>query len=203
MKIYNLEPTDMGNDQQEIADKVMSYVEDVEFACADEFHKQEGTLIQRACDDMGWVSAPQNGGLIVEWEENPDIPDLAEFMQEYELETYQQVIDVLEDGEVLGTLPLVQNQVEELWFEASGAVRVIGEALSFILREIHTANKLRGEDNAIANDSDNEVLLTIFHNAMNKFPIEIVDDADALADLFGLVGLDAIRDAEAGIGGAS
>jgi len=78
---------------------------------------------------------------------------------------------------------------------------VIDEALSFILREIQKANKLR--EGAIANDPDNEVLLDIFQCTGNKFGIEIVDDADALADLFGLVGLDAIRDAEAGIGGAS
>ena len=76
------------------------------------------------------------------------------------------------------------------------------EALSYILSEIKKANKSR-EGNAIAKDPDNEVLLDIFHNAMNKFDIELVDDADALADLFGLVGLDAIRDAEAGIGEAS
>jgi len=73
------------------------------------------------------------------------------------------------------------------------------KVLSLIIKEILNANDRAGR--AIANDPDNEVLLSIFHNAMGKFDIELVDDADALADLFGLVGLDKIRDAEAGIGG--
>ena len=72
------------------------------------------------------------------------------------------------------------------------------EALSYILSEIKKANKLRGEG-AIAKDPDNEVLLDIFANAMNKFPIELVDDEGTLTGLFGARGLDAIRDAEADI----
>jgi hypothetical protein len=122
------------------------------------------------------------------------------FMSEYECEDITAAIYALEDGEFLSTTDLTQEQVEALWLEANQRVK---EALSYILREIHTANKLRGEGNAIANDPDNEVLLGIFHNAMNKFDIELVDDEDALAYLFGATGLDAIRGAEAGIGGVS
>jgi len=123
MKISNLEATDMGSDQQEIADKVMCYVDGVDFENANEFDKQEGALIHRACEEMGWSSVPQVGGFIVDWEPDPEIPDLGDFMRDYECETFQAVIDLLEDGEALATLPLVQNQIEDVYAQARDALR--------------------------------------------------------------------------------
>jgi hypothetical protein len=69
MKIYNIEAVDLGNDQQEIAKWVMNHLRDTEFKNEEEFSEQEFSLIHRACESMGWHSAPQTGGLIVEWQE--------------------------------------------------------------------------------------------------------------------------------------
>jgi len=117
MKIREI--TALSGDQGgDIADKIMLYVKDVDFTCIDDFLEEEDELKQQAAFELG-LDMSEKVYLAVEWEENPDIPDLADFMQEYELETYQQVINMLEDGEVLVTLPLVQNQIEGLWFEAT------------------------------------------------------------------------------------
>jgi len=68
MKVYRIEATDMGSDQEEIAAKVEELVQGIDFTSDDEFHEQEDALITRACKELGWSSVPQQGGLAVEWE---------------------------------------------------------------------------------------------------------------------------------------
>ena len=68
MKMFNLEATDMGNNQQEIADKALELIADKDFKTADEFYDMEGDLIERACKELGWQSTPQTGGLIANWD---------------------------------------------------------------------------------------------------------------------------------------
>lgn len=68
MKIFNLEATDMGNNQSEIAAKVLEYVDGIDYATKDDFYNQEGALITQACTELGWSSVPQSGGLEVEWD---------------------------------------------------------------------------------------------------------------------------------------
>lgn len=68
MKIFNLEATDMGNNQYEIASKVYEYAQNIDFNTPEEFYKQEGALIERACKEIGWSSCPQTGGLVVNWD---------------------------------------------------------------------------------------------------------------------------------------
>ena len=67
MKIEHLEATNMGSDQQEIADKVMEYVYDMEFEKESDFWEIEGSLIYKACKELEWDSVPQCGGLEVYW----------------------------------------------------------------------------------------------------------------------------------------
>ena len=67
MKIQSIEATDMGNDQQEIADLVETYVKDIDFLSPSEFDDIEYQLIIRACKELGWSSVPTTGGLIVNW----------------------------------------------------------------------------------------------------------------------------------------
>ena len=67
MKIFNIEAIDMGNNQSEIANKVLEYVDGVSYSSKDDFYSQEGALITQACYDLGWDSVPQSGGLEVEW----------------------------------------------------------------------------------------------------------------------------------------
>lgn len=72
--------------------------------------------------------------------------------------------------------------------------------LAFILDKIKAVNAT--SENPIAQDDDNGVLLSIFADATDKFSdmeLEIVDDEDALCELFGLDGYTEIRDAENGI----
>ena len=71
MKVFSLEATDMGKDQQEIADKCEEYVEGIDFKSEEEFEAMEAALIKRACDELGWVSVPTVGGLVVNWD-SPD-----------------------------------------------------------------------------------------------------------------------------------
>lgn len=72
--IYNIEATDMGTDQAEIASWVLSQVENNQYANKDDF--DEYLWITAACNALGWYSIPQTGGLLVEWEEveNPPVP---------------------------------------------------------------------------------------------------------------------------------
>lgn len=72
MKIRNIEATDMGPDQQEIASWVENHLGYTEFTSQEEFDKQEGSLIHLACKELGWHSVPQSGGLVVEWMEDDD-----------------------------------------------------------------------------------------------------------------------------------
>lgn len=68
MKIFNLEATNMGNNQQEIADKCYEYIADHDFNSVQEFERMESKLIRRACADLGWQSVPSAGGLVVNWD---------------------------------------------------------------------------------------------------------------------------------------
>jgi len=68
MKIISLEFTNMGNNQQEIADKCLEYIQDREFATEEEFYSIEYDLITRASAELGWLSIPQSGGLIATWD---------------------------------------------------------------------------------------------------------------------------------------
>jgi hypothetical protein len=65
MKIFNIEATDMGANQSEISAWIMSATHGIDYAKASDF--DEGALIEKACKALGWASAPQHGGLIVEW----------------------------------------------------------------------------------------------------------------------------------------
>ena len=67
MKITYLSATDMGPDQQEIADKVFDFVQHLSFKSKNDFFEMEGCLINNACVDLGWHSVPQVGGLLAEW----------------------------------------------------------------------------------------------------------------------------------------
>ena len=68
MKVYSIEATNMGNNQEEIASKVEDYTDGVDFETEDAFCNMEGELITRACNDLGWGSVPQTGGLIANWD---------------------------------------------------------------------------------------------------------------------------------------
>jgi shikimate kinase len=68
MKVFSLEATDMGKDQQEIADKCEEYVSDIDFENEEAFYAIESKLIKRACAELGWHSVPSTGGLVVNWE---------------------------------------------------------------------------------------------------------------------------------------
>ena len=68
MKVYSIEATDMGNNQEEIAGKVEDYTDGVEFTTKEAFYDIEGGLITKACKDLGWENVPQTGGLIVNWD---------------------------------------------------------------------------------------------------------------------------------------
>lgn len=72
--------------------------------------------------------------------------------------------------------------------------------LEFIITEINKVNADR-TDGPISEDSTNEELLNIFHDAGNRFAnvdFDISDDEDALVMLFGYEGYCAIREAEQG-----
>ncbi len=68
MRIFNLEPVDMGKDQQEIADEVLEMVSNMEFVSEEEFYELETGLIAEACKKLKWHSVPTTGGFEVEWE---------------------------------------------------------------------------------------------------------------------------------------
>jgi hypothetical protein len=65
MRIFNIEATDMGSDQQEIAAWVMQKTTGHGFARESQF--DEFGWIEKACKALGWQSVPEHGGLIVEW----------------------------------------------------------------------------------------------------------------------------------------
>ena len=67
MKICNLTATDMGENQSEISDKVLEYVDGINYASKNDFYEVEYALITKACNELGWLSVPQCGGLEVEW----------------------------------------------------------------------------------------------------------------------------------------
>ena len=68
MKIFNIEAANMGNNQQEIANWILEEVADVDFKTESQFLDSEGDYITRACLALGWDSAPQTGGLEVNWD---------------------------------------------------------------------------------------------------------------------------------------
>jgi len=77
----------------------------------------------------------------------------------------------------------------------------VNEVLSFILDEIKKENEVNYRTSFISQDSDNDCLIDIFHDAMNYFPelnLNIIDDDDILIEIFGYEGYESIRDAEQG-----
>ena len=68
MKVFNIEATNMGNHQQELADKALELVENIDFPEEDDFYRYENELINQACTALGWESAPTTGGFIPEWD---------------------------------------------------------------------------------------------------------------------------------------
>lgn len=71
--------------------------------------------------------------------------------------------------------------------------------LDYIIIAIKKVNDNRKNGDTISSDDNNDEIVGIFHNTMNKFNIEIIDDECLLSDIFGVDGLHAIRDAEAGM----
>jgi len=68
--------------------------------------------------------------------------------------------------------------------------------LDFIIEEIKTVNNGRYDKSTISDDETNEELISVFHDAMNKFSsidFDLIDDEDSLAKLFGQDGYEAIR----------
>ena len=75
-KIEHLDPTDMGDNQQELAEYVMEQVEGMSFDAKDDFN--EGAFIQTACKELGWATVPQTGGFEVSWKYSVQIVDWSE-----------------------------------------------------------------------------------------------------------------------------
>lgn len=73
--------------------------------------------------------------------------------------------------------------------------------LEWIISEIERINSEREEGGTISEDETNQELVDIFHRAANKFTdidFELVDDEDALTNVFGSAGCQSIREAEQG-----
>ena len=82
-KIEHLEPTDMGEDQEELATYVMEQVKDISFDEKDDFN--EGAFIHTACKELGWATVPQTGGFEVSWEFSIQINGASTTVDEREL----------------------------------------------------------------------------------------------------------------------
>ena len=82
-KIDHLDPVDMGNNQQELADYVMEQVEGMSFDEKDDFN--EGAFIQTACKELGWATVPQTGGFEVWWAYSVQIDGTSTRISENEL----------------------------------------------------------------------------------------------------------------------
>jgi DNA-binding XRE family transcriptional regulator len=73
--------------------------------------------------------------------------------------------------------------------------------LKWIISEIERINSEREDGRTISEDETNQELVDIFHRTANKFTdidFELVDDEDALTNVFGSAGFQAIREAEQG-----
>jgi hypothetical protein len=82
-KIEHLDPTDMGDNQQELADYVMEQVKNMSFDNKDDFN--EGAFIQTACQELGWATTPQTGGFEVWWGFSVQIDGASTTISENEL----------------------------------------------------------------------------------------------------------------------
>lgn len=82
-KIEHLDPVDMGNNQQELADYVMEQVEGMSFDEKDDFN--EGAFIEVACKELGWATVPQTGGFEVWWAYSVQIDGASTTISENEL----------------------------------------------------------------------------------------------------------------------
>ena len=70
LKGFDIEATDMGNNQQEIADWVENYIFEQPKDKQQELLNDADDLIPLACKSLGWEGVPQTGGLIVNlWDE--------------------------------------------------------------------------------------------------------------------------------------
>jgi len=78
----------------------------------------------------------------------------------------------------------------------------LNQVLLFILAEIKKENESGHRENCMSQDSDSQCLVNIFHDAMNKFSdieFNLIDDEDALVEIFGQAGFESIREAEQGV----
>ncbi len=91
-KIEHLDPVDMGNNQQELAEYVMEQVEGMSFDEKDDFN--EGAFIHTACKELGWAFTPQVGGFEVSWKYSIQINGAATTIVEYELLELAEKYDV-------------------------------------------------------------------------------------------------------------
>lgn len=66
--VTNLNPINLGNDGQRLADLVLELLPKEGFTDPSEFHDNEGSLITEACKKDGWAFVPQSGGFDQEWE---------------------------------------------------------------------------------------------------------------------------------------
>jgi hypothetical protein len=82
-KIEHLDPVNMGDNQQELADYVMEQVDGMSFDEKDDFN--EGAFIQTACKELGWATVPQTGGFEVSWEFSIQINGASTTVDEAEL----------------------------------------------------------------------------------------------------------------------
>jgi len=80
-------------------------------------------------------------------------------------------------------------------------MNTLKNVLEFILDEIKKENESREDSSTISEDADNQHLVNIFHDAMNKFSdidFELIDEEEALVKIFGGDAFDSIREAEQG-----
>ncbi len=66
--IYTLNPVDLGDDDQPLADLVFDLLPEEGFAHPHEYLEKEGIFITEACKKDGWAFVPQSGGFEPEWE---------------------------------------------------------------------------------------------------------------------------------------
>lgn len=97
--IYTLNPVDLGNDGQRLAELVLDLLPEEGFADPSEFDYQEGSLITEACKKDGWAFVPQSGGFEPEWE--IDIRVAGATSRYYESEIEELVEKYVEDQDLI------------------------------------------------------------------------------------------------------
>tara|TARA_Y100000310_G_scaffold232139_1_gene234888 strand:+ start:437 stop:805 length:369 start_codon:yes stop_codon:yes gene_type:complete len=95
LTILNLNPVNMGNDQQEIADWVGDHLGGEDFGSKDDFN--EGEWIERACKALGWAFTPQTGGFSVDWGYRINISGAWTVIPEEEMEQIATDLGITDD----------------------------------------------------------------------------------------------------------